>query len=169
MIQKTITVIIISSSMVFFPLAVAAHQNTRTESDRKNQQAILVYVNQYRAKLGLKPLIMNKSMVIEAAKHSRDMARHAIPFGHRYFNKRIHRLFKEITQCQAGAENVAYNYKDAKEVVRNWLTSRGHRRNIEGNYNLTGIGLARDARGKLYFTQIFLRTTNPSYLLKTGG
>jgi uncharacterized protein YkwD len=70
-------------------------------------------------------------------------------------------LYSQIKQCEGGAENVAYNYKNAQDVVRNWIASSGHRRNIEGNYNLTGIGLARDRRGKLYFTQIFLRTKNP--------
>ncbi|MBA3536339.1 MAG: CAP domain-containing protein [Tatlockia sp.] len=131
--------------------------------DIANQRAILFHVNEYRAKHHLKPLQMNNQMSEEAAKHSRDMARHAIPFGHKYFDKRIHRLFVEIKNCQAGSENVAYNYKDGKDVVRNWLTSPGHRRNIEGNFNLTGIGLARDTKGKLYFTQIFLRTSNPTY------
>ena len=132
--------------------------------DNSTQQAILVYVNEYRVKHHLKPLKMNTRMSEEAAKHSRDMATHSIPFGHQYFDKRIHKLFAEIQQCQGGAENVAYNYKDAKDVVTNWLTSRGHRRNIEGNYNLTGIGIARDKKGKIYFTQIFLRTANQAYL-----
>ncbi|ARG98901.1 SCP-like extracellular [Legionella micdadei] len=126
-------------------------------------------MNEYRAKHGLKPLKLDSLMSKEAAKHSRDMARHAIPFGHKNFDKRIHRIFAKIKQCQGGAENVAYNYKDGKDVVRNWLTSPGHRRNIVGNYNLTGIGLARDKKGKLYFTQIFLRTTNPVYQGKSLG
>ncbi|MBA2709808.1 MAG: CAP domain-containing protein [Tatlockia sp.] len=125
--------------------------------DKANQKAILFYVNEYRAKHHLNPLQLNDRMSEAAAKHSRDMAKHAVPFGHKNFDKRIHRLFSEIGECKGGAENVAYNYKDGKDVVRNWLTSRGHRINIEGNYNLTGIGLARDQRGKLYFTQIFIR------------
>jgi uncharacterized protein YkwD len=155
--------------LVFFLISLSqlttAAQTSKLETiDSANQKAILFYVNEYRAQHGLKPLKINPLMSEEAAKHSRDMAKHAIPFGHKYFDKRIHRLFDNIKQCQGGSENVAYNYKDGKDVVRNWLTSSGHRRNIVGNYNLTGIGLARDKRGKLYFTQIFLRTTNPAYL-----
>jgi uncharacterized protein YkwD len=144
-------------------LLTQATAATGLDIDKANQKAILFHVNEYRAKHHLKPLQMNNSMSEEAARHSRDMARHAVPFGHKYFDKRIHRLFAEIKDCQGGSENVAYNYKDGKDVVRNWLTSPGHRRNIEGNFNLTGIGLARDTKGKLYFTQIFLRTTNPTY------
>ncbi|WP_058496267.1 CAP domain-containing protein [Legionella drozanskii] len=171
MMRKFKILVLVSFLMSLFQSTIAAQSPIKkTETvDSANQKAILVYVNEYRAKRGLKPLKMNNLMSAEAAKHSRDMANHAIPFGHQYFDKRIHRLFNAIQQCQGGSENVAYNYKDAKDVVRNWLTSRGHRRNIEGNYNLTGIGLARDKRGKLYFTQIFLRTTNPAYLQKSVG
>lgn len=132
-------------------------------SDATIEKAILAYVNEYRVTHHRSPLKMNSEMSKEAAQHSRDMATHRMSFGHKDFNKRIHRLFDHIQQCRGGAENVAYNYKDAQDVVKNWLTSPGHRRNIMGNYNLTGIGIARDQRGKIYFTQIFLRTDNQAY------
>jgi uncharacterized protein YkwD len=151
----------LAASLLMGATLETAQAANLAEVDSANQKAILYYVNAYRTKHHLNPLQMNPQMSAEAAKHSRDMVRHAIPFGHKYFDKRIHRLFKEIKNCQGGSENVAYNYKDGKDVVKNWLTSSGHRRNIEGNFNLTGIGLARDKNGKLYFTQIFLRTTNP--------
>ncbi len=120
------------------------------------ETAILVNINKYRQQHGLSALIMNTFLVKEAKQHSIDMARHAIPFGHKYFMTRVHRLHKELKNSNAAAENVAYNYKDAGDVVKNWLLSPGHRRNIEGNYNLTGVGVVRDQEGKLYFTQIFL-------------
>lgn len=159
--------VMVSLLFIFNPPLWAAQAQKTASFEQNTQKAILYYVNQYRAKHHLKPLKINASMSAEATQHSLAMAHHAVPFGHQNFNKRINRLFKEIKQCQGGSENVAYNYKDAKDVVRNWLTSSGHRRNIEGNYNLTGIGVARDNKGKLYFTQIFLRTANPSYLQKT--
>lgn len=151
----------ISTYLFVSLLALAVMQPTFAKAtgtnESANQKAILFHVNEYRAKHHLNPLRMNTQMSIEAEKHSQDMARHAVPFGHQGFNQRIKRLFGKIKDCKGGAENVAYNYKDGKTVVSNWLTSRGHRKNIEGNYNLTGIGLARDKNGKLYFTQIFIR------------
>jgi uncharacterized protein YkwD len=153
-------------SLSFLHQATAKQTNTVAAIDSANQRAILIYINEYRHKRGLGPLRMNYLMSEEAAKHSRDMARHAVPFSHQHFANRINRLFRQIKQCEGGAENIAYNYKNAQDVVRNWLASYGHRRNIEGNYNLTGIGLARDRRGKIYYTQIFLRTNNPVYLKK---
>jgi uncharacterized protein YkwD len=61
--------------------------------------------------------------------------------------------------CRHTAENVAVNqgYRNpASEAVRGWLASRGHRENIEGPYQSTGVGVASDAAGNVYFTQIFV-------------
>ena len=56
-------------------------------------------------------------------------------------------------------ENVAFNrgHRDpAAEAARGWLASRKHRENIEGPYQLTGVGVATNAAGEVYFTQIFI-------------
>jgi uncharacterized protein YkwD len=45
----------------------------------------------------------------------------------------------------------------AREVVDGWLHSPGHRRNIESDFRLTGIGLATAGNGMIYFTQIFVK------------
>jgi uncharacterized protein YkwD len=122
------------------------------------EKAILNYVNAYRVEHHLQPLKMNTLMSKEAYLHSRDMAEHKMPFGHNDFSKRIQHCFKQFNLDRGpGAENVAYNYKTAKIVVDGWLHSRGHLANIRGNYNLTGIGIARDKQGKIYFTQLFMR------------
>ena len=122
---------------------------------------ILRYINQYRQTQGLPALQMSAAVSQEAVRHSREMAIHEVPFGHTGFNQRIHRVYETITDAEAGAENVAYNYKTAKIVVDGWIKSPGHRRNIVGRYNLTGIGVVRDKAGKLYYTQLFVRTHPP--------
>ncbi|MGQ3890037.1 CAP domain-containing protein [Legionella sp. CNM-1927-20] len=122
------------------------------------QQDILHYINQYRIKRGLFPLKLNDSISAEATHHSQEMATHHVPFGHQGFSTRIKHLYSAIKDARGGAENVAYNYKTAKIVVDEWIKSPGHRRNIVGNYNLTGIGIAYDEKGKIYYTQLFIRT-----------
>ncbi len=122
------------------------------------QQDVLKYVNKYRATKGLKALKFNEYANIEAEKHSRAMAAHKVPFGHHGFSNRFSRLRHEVKDVRGGAENVAFNYKTPKIVVENWIKSPGHRKNILGDYNLTGIGLARDKQGRLYYTQMFLKT-----------
>jgi uncharacterized protein YkwD len=58
------------------------------------------------------------------------------------------------------AENLhqSQGYPDpAAAAVRNWLRSEGHRRNLLGNYRLTGVGVWRARDGSVYVTQIFAR------------
>ncbi len=156
--------IIILSSLIFslLPCAYAASTAKHAESDTAIQNAVLFYINEYRQHHGLSKLTMDNHIVIQARQHSEDMANHRMPFGHQDFGKRIAKLRSQIKNTGGGAENVAYNYKTAQIVVSQWVRSPGHRRNIVGNYNITGIGVARDKQGKLYYTQIFLQTSkNP--------
>jgi len=134
-----------------------------TTTDAHYQKMILHYVNDYRAKHHLSPLKLLNPISQEAAKHSQDMANKTIAFGHQHFETRIKHLYKEIKDCRAGAENVAYYKLDAKKLVDAWVASPGHRRNIEGHYNVTGIGIAHGKKGWAYYTQIFLRTDDKRY------
>jgi uncharacterized protein YkwD len=122
---------------------------------------ILRYINQYRQSQGLPHLKMSEAVSEEATRHSREMARHEVPFGHTGFSSRIHRVYDRVNDAEAGAENVAYNYKTARIVVDGWIKSPGHRHNIVGRYDLTGIGIVRDKAGKPYYTQLFVRTHPP--------
>ena len=54
------------------------------------------------------------------------------------------------------AENVAYGARTGKEAFQIWKNSSGHKKNMLGNYKYTGIGTAKDRRGTLYYTQIFV-------------
>ena len=138
--------------------APQVHQHQAVASDAEQQTMILYYVNAYREKHHLAPLQMNRVISREATKHSRDMASHAMPFGHNEFNGRIKRLYQQIRECRGGAENVAYYRINDKKLVDGWIASRGHRQNILGGYNLTGIGIAHGKTGWAYYTQIFLRS-----------
>lgn len=156
--MNKIKFLILSVIISFSSLSSAATIKSSSQlSDAQIQKNILIYVNQYRAAHGLKALQLNAAMSKEATQHSLDMANHRMSFGHQGFSKRIKHLYAQIGNCRGGAENVAFNYKDIKELVRLWTKSPGHRRNIVGNYNLTGIGVARDTNGKPYYTQIFIR------------
>ena len=59
------------------------------------------------------------------------------------------------------AENVGANNYDRSAApgtaVSEWLRSSGHRKNIEGNFAVTGVGIAH-AGDTFFFTQIFLLT-----------
>jgi len=122
-------------------------------SDMAND--VLKYVNDHRRKKGLSPLVMNNVMSAEALKHSQNMASHRTAFGHSGFDGRSNRISSAISGISEVGENVSMGSTSAKEVVDNWLRSAEHRENIEGHYKITGIGIAADKKGILYFTQIF--------------
>lgn len=144
---------------IFFaePL-IATSTHEISDKNASFQNRILYYVNQYRAQHHLSPLKMQKHASIEAYNHSRDMANKKMGFGHGGFSGRYKRLYRHGKNCRGASENVAYYRMDAKKLVNGWIASRGHRRNILGHYNQTGIGVARSQKdGWGYMTQIFLQ------------
>ena len=121
------------------------------------EQLIFNKINDYRVSQGLKKLTRNSAIDNQARIHSQDMANGKVPFGHTGFSERIKAV--GIPYSSAG-ENVAYNqgYNDpATTAVQGWLKSPGHLANIRGNFEKTGIGVASNSRGEIYFTQIFFR------------
>jgi uncharacterized protein YkwD len=117
---------------------------------------ILKFVNEDRRALGLSPLQMNQLESSLAAKHSKDMSTGKVKFGHDGFNARAKTIQQALGSMEVG-ENVAEGSMTAREVVDGWLHSPGHKKNIEGNFTLTGIGYATNKKGDIYFTQIFSR------------
>ncbi len=94
---------------------------------------------------------------VQAAQHSRNMMTWQNGFWSQWFRRTgTMRCGSAIGFINAAAENVAYGQMSAEEVVDGWLHSPGHRQNIEGDYNLTGIGVAQNKDGVIYFTQIFV-------------
>lgn len=54
------------------------------------------------------------------------------------------------------AENVAVGYRTPTAVMKGWMGSSGHRRNIlTCAFRAVGIGVARGGDGRLYWTQDF--------------
>lgn len=126
-------------------------------SSTNMESSILRYVNQHRRQLGKKPLVLQAVASQQATQHSRNMAKRKTGFGHDGFEQRMAVIKKNTGWISASAENVAYGKLTAQEVVKGWLNSPGHKKNIEGDYTFTGIGVYKDAKGILFFTQIFYR------------
>ena len=120
-------------------------------------------VNEHRVSEGLDTLEWNETIAEICFEHSQDMADGLVPFGHDGFNDRVDQIAQDLgITISAAGENVAYNYNasdPAQSAVTAWLGSSGHRANIEGNYRLTGVGVACPNNDSLtyYFTQIFIR------------
>lgn len=116
-------------------------------------------VNAYRVSHDLQPLTLHPLISKLAREHSQAMARGEAPLGHGGFEKRAQSL-KEKLSYRKVAENVGVNKgyaNPARQVVEDWLQSEEHLKNIQGDFELTGIGVAKTERGRYYFTQIFLK------------
>jgi len=149
-------------SLLFLTAGVASAIAQKTNTSYENMATeVLHRINKHRADIGLKPLVMNSVISRIAAEHSTNMGQKKTPFGHDGMNERVTRAGKELKiSYSRWGENVANGQKDAADVVAMWLESKGHRENIEGDYNLTGIGIAKGKNGSLFFTQIFIKKSN---------
>src|SRR5262245_13353768 len=121
------------------------------------ENQVLDLVNKYRESKKLPPLIANMAIEYEARRHSMDMAIKKVPFSHNGFTNRTRNISRKVQGLSTFDENVAAGNMTAQAAVEDWLKSTEHRRNIEGNYRFTGIGVARNQQNQLYFTQIFAR------------
>jgi uncharacterized protein YkwD len=134
------------------PQSTPAPVMTKLELDTYN------LVNKYRQTHNLPPLMIDPAISVAAKAHSEQMARSG-NMSHDGFNDRVASVSKTIIYRSA-AENVAYNMGYGKPdlvAVQDWIESPGHQHNMVGRYDLTGIGVVKNAKGEYYFTQIFIR------------
>ena len=151
-------------------LTASAGTTSARAADLEHQVHRLV--NEHRTAQGLSPLAFNPEISAIARHHSRDMATGRVGFGHGGIESRRQEIARFIARAGVG-ENVhtIMNYKSPSHVgakaVADWLESPGHRRNIEGSYDLTGVGIAQGPAGEYFLTQLFVRS--PSYRPGTSG
>ncbi|HEX7847597.1 MAG TPA: CAP domain-containing protein [Chitinophagaceae bacterium] len=137
-------------SLLFIPLSSFTDRGGSLTND------VLFYTNQFRKQKGKPALVMKESLNTLARKHSENMASGRVSVGHSGFEQRHNQVKKIYSSCTM-AENVAWGVSTGKDVVKMWQNSSGHRVNLLGNYKYIGIGTASDKRGRIYYTQIFVR------------
>ncbi|MGZ8523630.1 MAG: CAP domain-containing protein [Chitinophagaceae bacterium] len=118
---------------------------------------VLSQTNKFRRSKGLPALVINEDLNALAQKHSANMAKGRVRFGHGGFSQREAQAKRKINPLHSFAENVAFGPTTGKQVVTMWKNSSGHRRNMLGQYKYIGIGIAKDRRGHIYYTQVFAR------------
>jgi uncharacterized protein YkwD len=128
------------------------------QSEAALEREIHDLVNRYRREHRLAPLTLDARITEQARRHSVAMATGRARVGHQGFEERIRLLRREMPVRRA-AENAGMNKgyaAPARQMMTGWLASPTHRTSIEGPYLVTGIGVARNRAGKIYFTQIFV-------------
>jgi uncharacterized protein YkwD len=119
--------------------------------------------NKERAKEGLPPLKSDPKLRQAALVHARDMAEHG---------KMAHEGSDGSTPAQRAerqgyryvntGENVAYGQETVDSVMRTWMNSPGHRKNILGDFSEIGAARVLDEEERPYWSVSF-GTPLPQY------
>jgi uncharacterized protein YkwD len=134
-------------------------------------ESVLSAINAARAKAGCGPLRTDPKLMAAARTHARAMAEQNF-FSHsgKDGSRLSSRIKRQGYSYRSAAENIAAGHKSAGDVVRGWLTSSGHRKNILNcRMEETGIALVyqaddRPIRGnsvalRYYWVQVFADPT----------
>ncbi|NJO76445.1 MAG: CAP domain-containing protein [Leptolyngbyaceae cyanobacterium RM1_406_9] len=127
------------------------------------EQAVHAQINQYRVEQGLSPLEFNAEISEVARQHSQAMAEGQAAFSHDGFEQRGQAIAQKIPY-RTVAENLAFNqgFSDpVTQAVKGWIDSPGHHANIKGDFDMTGIGVAKNEQGEYYLTQLFVKRLLP--------
>ncbi len=115
-------------------------------------------LNQDRAANGLAPLTLDPALCSIARAKSEDM-RNNHYFSHTSptYGSASQMLKTFGYSFQAVGENIAHHATIEKSQAA-FMSSTGHRKNIlSGSWTKVGIGVATDAQGFVYVTQLFVR------------
>ena len=131
-------------------------------STRRIEVEVVRLTNAYRRSRLLPPLREAPSLAVLARGHSDDLARRRpTHVDHLGLRDRFERASESI-ELISFSENVARmgrkRPRPATWVVDSWVASAPHRKNIEGDYDLVGVGVFRREDGYYFFTQILAGT-----------
>jgi uncharacterized protein YkwD len=118
-------------------------------------------VNDYRVRYRLEPLEHSDALAAVARDHSRDMAargyfEHDSPEGE-VVADRVRAAGVSYKKVGENLARIEDSRSPAWEAIEGWMTSRSHRANlVEPDFVRGGVGVAVDADGVIYFTQVYL-------------
>ncbi|WP_245902241.1 CAP domain-containing protein [Gracilibacillus dipsosauri] len=145
------------------PNADKEQQDPKVENQPKSQQSnanfkqrVIELTNQARQENGVEPLSADQQVAEVAQKKSEDMSENNY-FSHTSptFGSTFDLLEDSGVEYSEALENIAAGQQSPQQVVKGWLNSEGHRKNIL-DPNVTHIGIGYDKDGN-YWTQVFIK------------
>ncbi len=122
------------------------------------ENQVVNLTNQERQKYGLAPLKIDWQLSRVARYKSRNM-RDVGYFSHTSptYGSPFEMMRSFNIQYQSAGENIAAGQTSPEQVVREWMNSPGHRKNIlTGRYTHIGVGYAKGGAYGTYWTQMFI-------------
>lgn len=146
---------------ILLVVLVSCGQNDSNSSKTRIREPVsdsgyFFLVNEYRMKLGLRPLTYSENIEDLALEHSEWMSDHS-RFGHMGWRERCRKLRSELEAINCG-EIVARGQETAEDVLEAWLSSPPHKKSIENpDWTHTGVGVSTAEDGRKYWTQMFVK------------
>jgi uncharacterized protein YkwD len=134
-------------------VAAADSASAATSSTAEVRTAVVKLTNVARVAAGCKELKVSVRLTKAAQGHAKDMAAEDY-FSHtsadgRTWDQRI----RDADWDKPAGENIAYGFKTSVDVLKGWMKSPGHKRNILNcKFRYIGIGYSADG---LYWVQDF--------------
>lgn len=156
----------LAAVMVFIPGCLVASTRSpvpavpRVEVPSEDDSAILAGLvdahNRERARSGLTPLAVDPRLEAAASRHAADMANRRT-MSHKGGDRSspFQRMQAEGYRYGRAAENIAAGTFTLETLMRAWMRSPGHRRNILGPYSHVGASFAIDNGGISYWCVTF--------------
>ncbi len=146
---------VVAAVLVAISISCTGDNGLGPDSDADPELILFVeMMNDHRESVGCPRLAWNDHVASVAQEHSEDMIdrdffAHTNPDGDSPFD----RLQNAGVLYSSGAENIAWGYHSAADVLNGWLNSSGHKANIE-NCSLTehGVGILQS-----HWTHLFIR------------
>ncbi len=112
--------------------------------------------NRIRAEAKLPPLESSSKLQAAAERHAKDMAAHGI-MSHKGSDgsSSMHRITAKGYNYRRAGENVAAGHFTVDALMKGWMDSPHHKRNILGSYSQIGVACATGENGKRYWCVTF--------------
>ena len=140
------------------PLSLADDKKEKKDEFKmsEDEKAVVEFTNAERKKANLPPLKPNPKLFEAARAHSANMAKQD-KLEHDLDGKTfVDRVKDTGYKSGRGGENIGWNYQSPKDAVAGWMDSPPHKENIlNKDYTEIGIGIAKNAKGEPYWTQVF--------------
>jgi uncharacterized protein YkwD len=116
---------------------------------------ILELINNHRLSEGLNPLAKMDIVKSVAFSHTDYMVDKDEVSHHNFYTRSNY--LKSNAGAKSVSENVAFGYSSAESVVRAWLKSEAHKENLEGDFTNFDVSAEKNAEGRWYYTNIFIK------------
>jgi uncharacterized protein YkwD len=124
------------------------------------EMKVFTAVNNYRVSKTLEKITIHYPMAGDAQAHSIKMANGSVPYGINSGDEVLINLNTWKTNLNGDASGAVVQYSESENadtILNRMIRDPLKKQVLEGNFNLTGVGSAKDATsGRWYVTQLFI-------------